>query len=93
MRSLDSHQWIFDYAKEMSVAVSKTRNNFRSDDGKTRLSLLEMISKSHNREDKGAHTDIKKRKIFVGLHALLQTSIIFMQYKMNDGSSIMDNVH
>ena len=61
----------------LSVAVSKTRNNFRGgDDGKKRLSVLEMMKEVHNRGPRRRQIAKKERGILVALHALYQTALI-----------------
>ena len=53
---------------------------------------MEMMKEVHNRGAKGKQLARKERGIMVALHALFQTALIFLQYKMNDGTSILNNV-
>ena len=85
------HQWIFDPAEGLSVAVSKLQNKFRDRNNK-RLSAREMMRISHTGSDTTIQTAKVKTKFLVAMHALFQTSWIFFSYTMDDGSSIMDNV-
>ena len=87
------HQQLFDPAKDLSVPVSKTRNDFRGGhDGKRRLTALQMMRMCHNRSKEKIQVARKEKRLLVGLHALFQTAVIFFQYGMSDGTSILLNV-